>query len=304
MTEMNLNTQLKKLEILNEMFVQQNAKNIDWLKIPQQIKKDLSQFDALSLDDLLYVIGRTNFANGAEWINVADVTVYGEAVQKIIKRSGNYILFREQLRDLYCLAGGQPEKANRFVRDWNLKKSEVREGWANEMMLGGRSIKSLMETLCFDQENYFVCAERYEMASEFLYNVRAVNAQNGVLKHNSGITYIDYLGDASSDKRPDIKDRWRSGIALKPMDEQTIHLELGLEIAGQHVPVVTNILGSLNNSNNIYLMNPSFVEMVHGHQFIFSAILVYVIDDQPEHFEFMARFYGALPEGIRAGRML
>jgi len=298
----NVNTETMD-QILHSIFEPQNLSQMDWQKLPSEYKKGTEIFNALSLDDVLFSLTVSQWSWDEKKALKADLCDYPLGVQKCLARSNNYLLYREQLETLFCLAGGKKEDARKFRRDWNIKRNEVRNELASEMMIGEHSLKSIIEALCFDQENYFVCGENYELANDFINTIRSWSSDPEAKSKLLGLGFIHYQGDASSEKRPDITGDLRSVINLTIKDEDNLWVEFMLEKDGILTTHKYNLLADMKIQSDTYFMDPSFYKMRDTNCFVFSSQIVWLINEDPEHFEFTVRYFGELPSYLNVGEM-
>ena len=292
-----------KEKVLHRIFSKQNGRHLEWECIDKIDRKDIGAFADLTLDDLLFVIGISCFPYRAPAVNPIALDNYPESLRQSLSRSRNFLLFKEQFQALYLLAGGEKKNADQFVRDWNLKRPEVRNELVGKLHIGSHSLKSIIETLSYDQSHFFAYGERYELASEFANAVNCSVSSDGMAKQFLGISFIDYLGDSSNDKRDDIKMRCRSHINLSTVNENALFLIFELERAGVKFPIKFNLLGKEVFQDELYLMQPSFVVISDRTGFVFSTMVVWLIDDDPQHFEFSVRYAGRLPEYVPVSEM-
>jgi hypothetical protein len=290
-------------QILHSIFEPQNFSQMDWQKLPSEYKKGTEIFNALSLHEVLFSLTVSQWSWDENKALKANLSDYPLEVQKCLARSNNYLLYREQIETFFCLAGGKKEDARKFRRDWNIKRNEVRNELASEMMIGEHSLKSIIEELCFDQENFFVCGENYELANEFLNTVRSWSSDPEAKSKFLGLGFIHYQGDTSSDKRPEITGDLRSVINLIIEDKDNLWVEFNLEKEGIETTHKYNLLASMRIQNDIYFMDPSFYKMRDTNCFVFSSQIVWLINDEPEHFEFSVRYFGELPAYLNVGEM-
>jgi len=290
-------------QILHSIFEAQNFKQMDWQKLPSDYKNGTELFNALSLDEVLFSVAVSRWPWDENRALVADLSGYPIEVQKCLERSNNYLLFNAQFETLFCLAGGKKENALQFRRDWNKKRQEVRNDLASQMMIGEQSLKSIIEALCYDQDNHFACGENYELANEFLNTMRSWSSDAAAKSKLLGLGFIHYQGDTSSEKRADITPDLRSIVNLIIKDEDHLWVEFNLEKDGIETRHRYNLLDDLQIQNDLYFMNPSFYKMRDSNAFIFSSQIVWLIDEQPEHFEFSVRYCGELPGYLIVGEM-
>lgn len=291
-------------QILHRIFEPQNLRQMDWQLVPIEYKKGTDIFNQLSLDEVLFALTVSRWPYEANKQSADVLKEYSEDVQKCVARSNNYLLYREQLETLFYLAGGKKEDARKFRRDWNIKRNEVRNEMASEMMIGEHSLKSIIENLCYNQEHYFLCGENYELANEFINTVRSWSTDAEAKSKLFGLGFIHYQGDTSSEKRPDITGDLRSVINLTIKDKDNLWVEFNLEKDGILTTHNYNLLADMKIQNDIYFMGPAFYKMRDTNAFIFSSQIVWLIDDQdPEHFEFTVRYFGDLPACLNVGEM-
>jgi hypothetical protein len=171
------------------------------------------------------------------------------------------------------------------------------------MMIGEHSLKSIVEELCFDQENFFLCGENYELANDFLNTVRSCSLDPNIASKLLGTALIHYQGDVSSEKRPDITVDLRSILNLRIQDEDNLWVEFMLEKDGIQTTHQYNLLDPMKIQNDLYFMDPSFYKIRDTNCFIFSGQIVWLIFEEPEHFEFSVRYFGELPKYLNVGVM-
>lgn len=303
MNNNNVNTESMDL-ILHRIFEGQNYRQMDWQKVPKEYIKGSELFNQLNLDEVLFALTVSRWPYEVNKKSAEALKEYSEDVQKCVARSNNFLLYREQIETLFCLAGGKREDARKFRRDWNIKRNDLRNELASEMMIGEYSLKTIVETLCFDQEDYFFCGENYELANEFINTVRSWSPDAEAKSKLLGLAFIFYQGDTSSEKRPDITGNLRSVINLTIKDKDNLWVEFMLEKDGIVTTHKYNLLAEMKIQNDIYFMGPSFYKMRDTNCFIFSSQIVWLIDDQdPEHFEFTVRYFGDLPAWLNVGEM-
>jgi hypothetical protein len=290
-------------QILHSIFEPQNFKQMDWQLVPGEYKKGTDVFNQLSLDEVLFAATVSRWPYEANKQNAVALKDYSEDVQKCVARSNNFLLYREQLETLFCLAGGKREDASKFRRDWNIKRNEVRNELASEMMIGAHSLKSIIEALCYDQENHFVCGENYELANDFINTIRSWSSDAAAKSKFLGLGFIHYQGDTSSEKRPEITGDLRSVINLIIKDKDNLWVEFNLEKDGIETTHKYNLLDNMKIQNDIYFMGPGFYKMRDTNCFVFSSQIVWLIDQDPEHFEFTVRYFGELPAYLNVGEM-
>jgi hypothetical protein len=298
----NVNTESMN-QILHGIFAEQSFRQMDWQKLPTKYRKDTEIFNALSLDEVLFSVTVSRWPWDENRALIADLSNYPIEVQKCLARSNNYLMFNEQFETLFCLAGGKKKDACKFRRDWNIKHNEIRNELASQMMIGAQSLKTVIEALCYDQENYFACGENYELANEFLNTVRSWSSDDASRSKLLGLGFIHYQGGVSSERRPDITPDLRSILNLIIKDEGNLWVEFMLEKDGILATHKYNLLGSLKIQDDIYFMDPSFYQMRDRNSFVFSSQIVWLIDEEPEHFEFSVRYCGDLPEYLNVGEM-
>lgn len=282
-------------QILHSIFEPQQLKQMDWQKVPKAYKQVTDVFDQLSLDEVLFAVAISRWPFDPNKQSAETPKDFPKAVQKCVARSQNFLLFNEQFESLYCLAGGKKEDASKFRKDWNLKCNEVRNEMASEMMIGEHSLKTIIETLSYDQDNHFTCSENYELANEFLNTVRSTANDAKVQTKLLGLGFIHYQGDTNNDKRPDITNNLRSSINLTFKDKDHLWVEFNLEKEGIETTYTYNLLDELKIQNDIYFMNPGFYKIRDAHNFLFNSQIVWLIDEEPQHFEFTVRYFGELP---------
>jgi hypothetical protein len=290
-------------QILHGIFAEQSFRQMDWQKLPTDYKSGNDIFNALSLDEVLFSITVSRWPWDKNKASILNLIGYPLEVQKCLARSNNYLMFNEQFETLFCLAGGKKKDASKFRRDWNIKRNEVRNELASQLMLGEQSLKTVIEALCYDQENYFACGENYELANEFLNTIRSWSSDAATKSSLLGLGFIHYQGDVSSKKRPDITPDLRSTLNLIIKDEDNLWVEFMLEKEGVLATHKYNLLGSMKIQDDIYFMDPSFYQMRDTKSFVFSSQIVWLIDEEPEHFEFSVRYCGELPEYLNVGEM-
>jgi hypothetical protein len=301
-TSLSVNTESMD-QILHSIFEPQNFRQMDWQLVPGEYKQGTDIFNQLSLDEVLFAATVSRWLYEANKQSALALKDYPEEVQNCVARSNNFLLYREQLETLFCLADGKRENARKFRRDWNIKRNEVRNELVSEMMIGEHSLKSIVEELCFDQVNYFVCGENYELANDFINTIRSWSSDPEAKSKFLGLGFIHYQGDTSSDKRPDITPDLRSVINLTIKDQENLWVEFNLEKDGIETTHEYNLLAEMKIQNDIYFMDPSFYRMRDTNAFIFSSQIVWLIDENPEHFEFTARYFGDLPTYLNVGEM-
>ena len=283
------------VQILHSIFEQQHCRQMDWQKVPKPYKLETDLFNQLSLDEVMFAVAISRWPFDPNKQSAEKLKALPESVQKCVARSQNYLLYNEQFETLYCFAGGKKEKAIKFRKDWNLKSDEARNQIANELSIDGHSLKSIIETLSYDQENHFTCSENYELANEFLNTVRSSSSDANLQSNLLGLGFIHYQGDTISDKRPDITNNLRSSISLTFKDKDHIWVEFNLEKEGIETTHTYNLLDELKIQNDIYFMNPGFYKIRDAHNFLFNSQIVWLIDEEPQHFEFTVRYFGELP---------
>jgi hypothetical protein len=301
---MTINIKKEELnQILHSIFEEQNFKQMDWQKVPSEFKKATDIFDNLSLDEVLLSLTVSRWPFDYNKTQKADLSNYSIEVQKCLERSNNYLLYNEQFETLFCLAGGKKEDALKFRRDWNKKYPEVRNELANQMTIEGQSLKTIILTLSYDQENNFACSENYELANDFLNTVRSYSMDPTIASKLLGRGIIHYLGDSFSEKRPDITVDLRSILNLRIQDEENLWVEFMLEKDGIQTTHQYNLLEPMKIQNDIYFMDPSFYKIRDTNCFVFSSQIVWLTDEEPEHFEFSVRYFGDLHKYLNVGEM-
>ena len=301
-----MNNQLNTKEInqvLHSIFAEQHLNEMDWQKVPKEYKNGTEIFNHLSLDEVMFAATISRWPFDPNKQSAESIKELTKDVQNCVARSHNYLIFKEQFETLFCLAGGKKEEVQKFRRDWNKKNNEARNDIASNMMIGNHSLKHIIETLSFDQEHHFVCGENYALANEFLNSVRSWSSDTAVKSKLLGLGFIHYQGDTSSEKRPDINGDLRSVINLSIQDENNLWVEFNLEKDGIETTYQYNLLEPMKIQNDIYIMDPSFYKIRDTNCFIFSGQIVWLIDEEPEHFEFSVRYCGELPEYLNVGEM-
>lgn len=255
---------------------------------------------SLTIEELMFVAESCRFPKNA---SQQDMSMYPESVQNCLKSSKGFLLFKGQLEILFVLAGGAREEAVRFRRKWNQKLMAVRDGLASEMFIGQYTLKDIIEALAYDTENYFVISEDLDFVQQVRHYVE-FDEQEGKGLLSSSLSYINYHGDVSGERRSDIWQKTRTHINLKSLDENNFWVSFMIIKDNIQHEFHYNLLGEEMIQGDIYFMNPTFFQNSGSGKFIFTSTIVWVLDDECEHFEFAARFRGELPEYVKVVEMI
>lgn len=255
---------------------------------------------SLTIEEMMFVAESCRFPKNNKH---HDLSRYPEELQGCLKSSNGFILFKGQLETLFILAGGAREEAVRFRRNWNKKLCTTRDGLAAELYIGDYSLKQIIETLAYDTENYFVISEDLDFVQQVRHYIEFDEQEDKRLV-SSSLSYINYHGDISGDRRSNIWQKTRTQINLKGIDENDLWVSFMIVKDNIHHEFNYNLLGEEMIQDDIYFMNPTFFQNSGSGKFIFTSTIVWVIDGECEHFEFGARFRGEIPQYVRVVEMI